>query len=167
MKKVVLGILVVCMVGILHGCTEWKNSHDPKAGITEQIREWTEKLGMTQITKDASLCGKRSLEQEADYYTGNYTAEVEHVTGRDVVFGGAGIEERKISCSGSVDIKSGKAKIRVRMNEEVVYVEPDENGYFEKEFSFASGGNYIMLDYEDFTGSVNLRCTEGNGGYEE
>lgn len=167
MKKIMIGILLFSLLGILCGCTEGKNSNDSESGTIEQLREWTGKLGMTQITEDESLRGTRTLENEEDYYTGNYIAETDHVTGRDVVFGGAGIEERIIICSGTVDIKAGSIKIRVRMNEEVVYVSPDESGHFEKEFSFASGGNYIMVDYENFTGSIDLRCTEGEGEHEE
>ena len=107
------------------------------------------------------------MEQEGDCYSGSYNAQAEQMTGRDVVFGGAGMEERTISCSGNIDRESGSIKIRVRMNEEVVYISPNENGHFEKEFSFESGGNYIMVDYEDFTGSIELRCTEGEDGDEE
>lgn len=167
MKKGIIGILFICMVGAMYGCTEWKSSHDDGKGVIEQIREWTGTLGKKQLTTDADLCGTRTLEQEEDYYTGSYTAKVEQMTGRDVVFGGAGIEERTVICSGMIDRKSGDIKIRVRMNEEVVCVSPDENGYFEKEFSFASGGNYIMVDYEEFTGNIDLRCIEGKGEYEE
>ena len=107
------------------------------------------------------------MEQEGDYYSGSYNAQIEQITGRDVVFGGAGTEERTIICSGNIDRESGSIKIRVRMNEEVVYISPNENGHFEKEFSFESGGNYIMVDYEDFTGSIELRCTEGEDADEE
>lgn len=167
MKKVMISIFLFALLGILGGCAEKENSNDSEGRTIEQLSEWTGKLGMTQITEDESLCGTRTLENEEDYYTGNYIAETDHVTGRDVVFGGAGIEERTIVCSGTVNIKTGSIKIRVRMNEEVVYVSPDESGHFEKEFSFASGGNYIMVDYEDFTGNIDLRCTEGEDEHEE
>ena len=32
----------------------------------------------------------------------------------------------------------------------------DENGYFETNLSLESGGNYIMVNYEDFTGIIEL-----------
>ena len=35
------------------------------------------------------------------------------------------------------------------------------------DFSFKSGGNYIMIDYENFTGSIELRCTEEDEVIEE
>lgn len=166
MKKVIVGTLLICVLTVLYGCSSWNNNSDG-IKIIEQVKDWTETLGKKQITKDSDLCGERTLEQSGGYYSGSYNAQVEQMTGRDVVFGGAGMEERTIICSGIIDRESGRIKIRVRMNEEVIYISPDENGYFEKEFSFESGGNYIMVDYEDFTGSIELRCTEGEDGDEE
>ena len=166
MKKVITGTLLICVLTVLSGCSAWNNSSDG-IKIIEQVEDWTETLGKKQITKDSDLCGKRILEQAGDYYSGSYNAQIEQITGRDVVFGGAGTEERTIICSGNIDRESGSIEIRVRMNEEVVYISPNENGHFEKEFSFESGGNYIMVDYEDFTGSIELRCTEGEDGDEE
>lgn len=87
-------------------------------------------MGKNQITKDKSLIGERILEDRLDYCCGAYRTEAEQITKREVVFGGATIEERKIKCSGVVYVISGKADICVRMNEEVIYLEPDENGCF-------------------------------------
>lgn len=167
MKKYATCILLICMVGVLGGCSGWKDSHLDGKEALGQIREWSETLGEKQLTQDTDLIGTRTLEQEDDFYNGDYAAIVEETTGRDVVFGGAGIEERTIVCSGKVTVISGDIKIRVRMNEDVVYITPDENGHFEKEFSFTSGGNYLMVDYEDFTGSIDLRCKEGEDGHDE
>ncbi|MGN8630684.1 hypothetical protein ACTNEW_03635 [Blautia sp. HCP3S3_G3] len=165
MKKVIAGTLLICVLTVLSGCSAWNNNSDG-IKIIEQVENWTEALGKKQITKDSDLCGERTLEQSGDYYSGSYNAQVEQMTGRDVVFGGAGVEERTVICNGNIETKSGSAEIRVRMNEEVVYISPDDNGYFEKVLSFESGGNYIMVDYEDFTGSIDLRCTGADGDEE-
>lgn len=34
----------------------------------------------------------------------------------------------------------------------------DEDGYFETELRCTSGGNYVMVDYEDFAGTVEMTC---------
>ena len=167
MKKYMTCILLICMVGVLSGCSEWKDSRLDGKDALGQVEEWSESLGKKQLTKDTDLIGTRTLDQEGDFYNGDYAAIVEDATGRDVGFGGAGIEERMIVYSGKVTVTSGDVKIRVRMNEDVVYITPDENGHFEKEFSFTSGGNYLMVDYEDFTGSIDLRCKEGEDGHDE
>lgn len=49
---------------------------------------------------------------------------------------------------------------RNRLQKILIYVD------FEKVLSFESGGNYIMVDYEDFTGSIDLRCTGADGDEE-
>lgn len=144
MKKVFIGILVICMLGVLFGCSDWSNNSDDGNKVIEQLRVWTGTLGRKQITKDSDLYGERTLEQEGDYYSGSYNAQVEQMTGRNVVFGGAGVEDRTVICRGNIETKSGSAAIRVRMNEEVIYLSPDDNGYFEKELSFESGASCII-----------------------
>lgn len=166
MKKVIAGALLICVLTVLVGCTDWNDNSDG-IKIIEQVKAWTETLGKKHITKDSDLCGERVLDQEGDYYSGSYNAQAERMAVREVIFGGAGVENRTVICSGNIETKSGSVAIRVRMNEEVIYLSPDDNGYFEKELSFESGGNYIMVDYEDFTGSIELRCTEGEDGDEE
>ena len=44
-------------------------------------------------------------------------------------------------------------------------ITPDDNGDFETELSLESGGNYIMVLYEEFTGAVELGSAyDKNGG---
>lgn len=42
------------------------------------------------------------------------------------------------------------------MNTVVTELETDENGNFETKLNMTSGGNYIMIDYKNFSGSVKL-----------
>ena len=167
MKKVIRVVLFICMISMLYGCNVQKHESSAEEGFVEQMKEWSNRFGKTQITEDESLMGKRTLENDGDYYIGSYVSDISHATGRDVIFGGAIIEERKIILKGTIDVGTGQARIRVRMNEEVVYLEPNESGIFEKEFSLESGGNYIMIDYENFTGNVELTCLEGDSIYEK
>lgn len=167
MKKKSLIILCVFLITVFAGCISWNRGKESDENMVEKISDFVEIMGKNQITKDKSLIGERILEDRLDYYCGAYRTEAEQITKREVVFGGATIEERKIKCSGVVYVISGKADIRVRMNEEVIYLEPDENGCFMMDFSFKSGGNYIMIDYENFTGSIELRCTEEDEVIEE
>ena len=115
-----------------------------------------EDIGNSQITGDADLIGIRMLNENSDAYTGEYTTECEAVTGRDVVFGGASIHNRDLFLSGSIDAESGKATVRIRLNEEVIELEPDADGHFETTLKLDNGGNYIMVVYEDFSGTVEM-----------
>lgn len=125
MKIVIAGALLICVLTVLAGCTDWNDNSDG-IKIIEQVKDWTETLGKKQITKYSDLCGERILEQEGDYYSGSYIAQTERMEGREVIFGGASVENRTVICSGNIETKSGSVAIRVRMNEEVIYLSPDE-----------------------------------------
>ena len=73
-----------------------------------------------------------------------------------MVFGGGSIETRRLQVYGRILAEEGQATVRIRMNEEVVELEVDEEGRFETELRLKSGGNYIMVDYEEFSGTVEL-----------
>ena len=80
------------------------------------------------------------------------------MTGRDVIFGGASIHNRDLFLSGHIETESGKATVRIRMNSEVVELEPDADGYFETTLKLDNGGNYILVIYEDFSGMLKMTC---------
>ncbi len=46
--------------------------------------------------------------------------------------------------------------IRIRLGSEVKEYKVDGDGNLEKELDFQGGGNYIMIDYDNFTGIVDL-----------
>lgn len=116
-----------------------------------------EDIGNSQITENGDLIGERLLADD-DSYAGEYTAECTHMTGRDVVFGGASIHNRDLFLSGHIETESGNATVRIRMNSEVVELEPDADGHFETTLKLDNGGNYIMVIYEDFSGMLKMTC---------
>ncbi|MCI9338594.1 MAG: hypothetical protein HFH93_13860 [Lachnospiraceae bacterium] len=143
--------IVCCMVLSLTACGfgganawEWLTVADNVAGV----------LGASQITADEDLLGERVCHDEA--YVGDYEARCLDTTGRDVIFGGGSIEPRRLQVYGRIRTEAGEAAVRIRMNDEVVTLETDEEGYFETELRLKSGGNYIMVDYEAFSGTVEL-----------
>ena len=42
------------------------------------------------------------------------------------------------------------------MNGKVLEYTPDADGRFKHEFNFENGGNYIMIDFDRFTGTVQM-----------
>ena len=55
-----------------------------------------------------------------------------------------------------IKTESGSAVIRLRMDGKVLEYTPDTDGRFEREFNFQNGGNYIMIDFDRFTGTVQM-----------
>lgn len=155
MKQLITYLLLTGLILGLTGCRlnymEPEEMQDFLDGVVENI-------GDSQITDDEDLMGTRTLADSDDAYAGEYIAECESVTGRDVVFGGASIHNRELFLSGTVQAESGIATVRIRLNEEVLELEPDGNGYFETTLKLDNGGNYIMVVYEDFSGKVEMTC---------
>lgn len=112
-------------------------------------------ISLTQITRDSKLIGKRDFIGK-DTYIGSYSSSCISEYGRDVVFGGASVKGRKIKLKVKILKESGGASIRVRTNSYVEDYSVDENGNFEKTFDFDGGGNYAMIIYNNFTGTVDM-----------
>lgn len=152
MKKWMVLLAAVLCLSALTSCREM----DPQE-LVNQFDHAVGFLGQTQITKDKNLIGTRATEK--DDYVGYYYADCKKETGRDVVFGGASVETRTVRVFGSVAAASGTAALRVRLGEEVKYLEVNEEGFFDETLTFDGGGNYVMVDYETFTGEIHL-CAE-------
>ena len=150
MKKFfALSIVLVALVCSLTAC-----KHMSGTELYAWAENWTAQLGHSQITADENLIGTRVWGD--DEYCGTYQAECTGVTGKNVVFGGAALSNRTLNLSGTIHSQSGKANIRIRQNDEVILLETDEHGAFSTQLSLESGGNYIMVQYEDFSGTVTL-----------
>ena len=151
MKKIITGALLLCMVLSFTGC---QFNYEKPSEMLEKLEGWAENLGQSQITEEENLIGERILSE--DSYVGRYFADGENETGKDVVFGGASIEKRQLRIYGTITTESGKATVRIRQNWDVTELETDEDGNFETNLSLDNGGNYIMINYEDFTGTIEL-----------
>lgn len=165
MKKLSVLVFLIVLFFAFHLYTEQKFEQDSPMGMMERLEILTGKLGKTQLTDDEDLLGTRTLTEEDDSYVGKYVADCAETTGRDVVFGGASTNAREMVLTGNVTVDAGEATIRIRMNDEVTELEPKEDGSLEMDLPFESGGNYIMVDYDAFSGTVELNCT--GAAYEE
>ena len=152
MKHAIIFLLLTSLLLSLNGC---KFNYMEPEEMEEFLDGVVENIGDSQITDDDDLIGARLLVDD-DSYVGEYTAECSHMTGRDVVFGGASIHNRDLFLSGHIETESGNATVRIRMNSEVIELEPDADGYFETTLKLDNGGNYIMVVYEDFSGTVEM-----------
>lgn len=151
MRRLLPACLAACLLFNLSACCLDDISVDE---VLDGMEGVVSGLGNTQITKDWELIGSR--ERGEDAYVGTYAATCQRISDRDVVFGGASIQERNLKVSGNIVGQSGTATIRIRLGETVTELSCDENGYFETEISLCGGGNYIMVIYENFTGEVSL-----------
>ena len=152
MKHTIIFLLLTVLLLSLTGCRS--DFMEPEA-MKEFLDGVVDNIGDSQITDDDDLIGARLLVDD-DSYVGEYSAECNHMTGRDVVFGGASIHNRDLFLSGHIETESGNATVRIRMNSEVVELEPDADGHFETTLKLDNGGNYIMVIYDVFSGVVEM-----------
>lgn len=152
MKHTIIFLLLTVLLLSLTGCRS--DFMEPEE-MKEFLDGVVEDIGDSQVTDDDDLIGERLL-IDNDSYAGEYSAECNHMTGRDVVFGGASIHNRDLFLSGHIETESGKATVRIRRNDEVVELEPEADGHFETTLNLDNGGNYIMVIYEDFSGVVEM-----------
>lgn len=146
--------MVVMMLSLLCGCGEnWD-----KDALLERYDSVTEALASTQFTDEDDLIGVRMWE-DGQRYTGVYAADCAEESGRDVVFGGASIYERKIRLTASASPKYGTAILRIRLNTEVMEY-PLSQEPLDLDLTLESGGAYVMVDYEDYTGTVVLSSVD-------
>lgn len=155
MKHILSFLLIVTLLIGQTGCSH--NDMEPEE-MAEFWEDVVDNIGDSQITDDENLIGKRMLVNSEDSYAGEYSVECSHVTGRDVIFGGASIHNKDLYLSGNIQTEDGTAKIRIRQNNEVTELEPDTAGNLAVTLELSSGGNYIMVVYEDFTGSIEMNC---------
>ena len=161
-KRTLLILLLILTVLSLTACDWADSTPEGMYGFLDDIAGF---FGSSQITDDDELIGTRKLAD--DTYTGAYTSDCAGITGRDVIFGGGSILNKTLSIEGQIRTESGSAVIRIRMNDEIIELEPDSDGCFDTELNIHSGGNYIMIDYSDFAGSVELHSKYVNGSAQE
>lgn len=121
--------------------------------VTDQLDKIFYFVSSCQLTSDRNLAGSRKL---LDNYTGEYTSDYDGQSGREVLFGGASLKNLTIAVYGRVYTSSGTARIRIRLNTDVQYIETDKNGNFSTVLCLESGGNYIMTELDNFCGHIEL-----------
>lgn len=151
MKRAVSVLLMLALTVSMTACTSCENLRFKR--IDRCFDDLRGAFKMSDVTNSAKLIGKRENNGK-DWFTGSYTAQCENETGRDTVFGGASARDRRIKVKAYIKTETGSAVIRLRMNGRATKFLPDSDGNFEREFDFGSGGNYIMVDFNRFTGTV-------------
>lgn len=151
MKRTVAVLLTLALMLSLTACMSRENLRFKR--VDRCFDDLRGVFKMSDVTSSAELIGKRE-NNGRDWFTGSYTAQCENETGRDTVFGGASARDRRIKVKAHIKTETGSAVIRLRMNGRATKFLPDSDGNFEREFDFGSGGNYIMVDFNRFTGTV-------------
>ena len=152
--KHIIAILIcfIVLVGtVVFQVIDVIGTQDIVSGYTNVV----EFFGRSQLTSKMHLIGERYDEQ--DDYTGGYKCNADNVTGKDVIYGGCTTKGKIIRLKGKINTDAGKVNISIRYGSESADISADENGFIDKKLDFDGGGNYIIVQYKDFTGNIDIR----------
>ena len=128
-----------------------------KDEILNHYNNIVQSAGSIELTGKSSLQGEK--EKGIDDYTGTYTADYANFSGTEYLFGGTSIKReagKELSIDCTLEIPEGTAKVFwiSGADEEVTLLET--TGTYSDTITLPEGGNYIGIECENFTGSIEL-----------
>lgn len=147
-----LALLGLCSCQSMEGCGQLKEH------IIHGFNDWITQLSHQALTASESLTGERLLGE--DDYVGSYAADYNHFNGREILFGGTALTREggnKLSASYELSVSSGTVRLYwLEQDDEHLIADNDGSGTYH--FTIGSGNNYIILEGENFSGSLKLLC---------
>lgn len=128
-----------------------------KDEILNHYNNIVQSAGSIELTGKSSLQGEK--EKGIDDYTGTYTADYANFSGTEYLFGGTSIKReagKDLSIDCALEVTDGTAKVFwiSGADEEVTLLET--TGTYSDTITLPEGGNYIGIECENFTGSIEL-----------
>lgn len=128
-----------------------------KDEILNHYNNIVQSAGSIELTGKSSLQGEK--EKGIDDYTGTYTADYANFSGTEYLFGGTSIKReagKELSIDCALEVTDGTAKVFwiSGADEEVTLLET--TGTYSDTITLPEGGNYIGIECENFTGSIEL-----------
>ena len=149
-KKIVLSLCLILLgASVLSGCT--------KDEVLNQYNNIVQSAGSIALTGNSSLQGTK--EKGIDDYTGNYTADYEDFSDTEYLFGGTSIKReagKELSIDCTLEITEGAAKVFWISGSDKAVTLIETTGTYSDTITLPDGGNYIGIECESFTGSIEL-----------
>ena len=150
MKKIVLALAFVLFGSfMLSGCS--------KDEILNHYNNIIQSAGSIELTGKSSLQGEK--EKGIDDYTGTYMADYANFSGTEYLFGGTSIKReagKELSIDCTLEITKGTAKVFWISGSDEAVTLIEATGTYSDTITLPDGGNYIGIECESFTGSIEL-----------
>ena len=144
-----LFVVLLVMGAFLPGCG--------KQDVLDVYGDLVALAGNVGLTGSLKLKGERTF--GADKYTGTYTASYEDFTGQECPFGGTMLEKRAqehVEVTIAID-GEGDARLVWMCGADSPVTIADGPGEYTETAYLAPGSNYFNLEFDHFTGSVELQ----------
>ena len=141
--------LILCGVSILSSCT--------KDEVLNQYNNIVQSVASIVLTGNSFLQGAK--EKGIDDYTGSYTADYENFSDTEYLFGGTSIKReagKELSIDCALEVTKGTAKVFGISGADETVTLIETTGTYSDIITLHEGGNYIGIECEDFTGSIEL-----------
>ena len=149
-KKIVLSLCLILLgASVLSGCT--------KDEFLDQYNNIVQSAGSIALTGNSSLQGTK--EKGIDDYTGTYTADYANFSGTEYLFGGTSIKReagKQLSIDCTLESTEGSAKVFSISGSDEAITLIEATGTYSDTITLPDGGNYIGIECENFTGSIEL-----------
>lgn len=152
-KRLIL-IFVAAAMMLFSGCSRGTTGGYFKYRSLDIFERAVESIGRLGVTGEIFLNGERDF--YSDMYTGKYSAVCRNENGKETVFGGTSVKERKIRLCVQVFQTKGTAELKIRLGADIRSYEFESDGFLELELSLDGGANYISVDYRGFSGIVRI-----------
>lgn len=154
MRWILMWLLLFCSLVGTAGCC-WKEN------ILQVYNQTLQTVGSQGLTGEQQLVGERCF--GSDPYVGRYAVVYQEFSGEEVLFGGTGLyretgNEVGVDCSIVVDAGIVRLIWRSGTEEDIVLLEG--SGTYHGTLTLPEATNSILLQCEDFSGSVALSCDE-------
>ena len=150
-KKIVLSLCLILLgASVLSGCT--------KDEVLDQYNNIVQSAGSIALTGNSSLQGHERKRDWMDY-TGSYTAGYENFSDTEYLFGGTSIKReagKDLSIDCALEVTDGTAKVFWISGADEAVTLLETTGIYSDTITLPEGGNYIGIECEDFTGSIEL-----------
>ena len=154
-KRAAVLLTVFCLSFSLAGCGSGQEG-SLKDNLIDGFDHFLQSFSRHALTKDKNLQGERA--PGPDEYTGSYTAHYEDFNGEEFLFGGTALERERgsnLKVSYTLEVTSGSAVLYWISSGEK-HVIANDGGEDVYHLTLGSGDNYISLEGESFSGSLEM-----------
>ena len=156
-KTCAVVIMICCLLIAFTGCSIPVN----KDRILDNYNKAVQLAGNLGLTKNVSLQGKRIF--GTDHYVGTYTADYNHFSKTEYLFGGTSIERKAgktINVTCNMKISEGTAQLIYVSGSDKPKVLTAAGGKYTAVIELKNGGNYFGVACGNFTGSIELAVND-------
>ena len=152
MKKFLAVLLGSLCLLTFTGCT--------KEEVLDTYNFAIETIGRQALTKDHALTGTRQFDDND--FTGTYHADYHGFSDAERIFGGTSLRipaNQKLVITCAMHPKKGTARLILQTSYQKPEILTENTDLFAKEIEIAPGSAYLLLDCDDYFGSIDLKIT--------